>query len=91
MKNRLNLNKRYVVNDRAPLIYKVNILIYFIIFQHFVFVVSIVVAFIIPDIPDSIKNESKRQKLLSNAAVLARKSKRVRVLYPLAFYDLILK
>ena len=39
---------------------------------------SALIDFIIPDTPGRIKNEIKRQKLLSNKAVLARKSEKVK-------------
>lgn len=41
--------------------------------QHFIFVIAAFLAWLVPDVPQSVKNEIRREKLLAYEAVHARK------------------
>lgn len=37
--------------------------------QHFIFIISGFLAWLVPDVPQSVKNEIQREKLLANEAI----------------------
>lgn len=48
------------------------ILLYIFIQQHFIFIISGILAWLIPDVPQSVKNEIQKEKLLAYEAIHAR-------------------
>lgn len=53
-------------------VYLVIGVFHFFFLQHFIFVISAFLAWLIPDVPQSVKNEIQKEKLLAFEAVHAR-------------------
>jgi hypothetical protein len=66
---------RGVVREERPIAYWntwTARLAFIIVFEHFIFVVSAFLAWLIPDVPQSVKNEIQKEKLLAFEAIHAR-------------------
>ena len=47
-------------------------LAFIIVFEHIIFIAVIVIAWLIPDVPEAVQNEIKKEKLLALEAALSR-------------------